>query len=310
MTIRTLDAGGDKAFRGLSETGEANPFLGLRGLRLSLRRPDVFTTQLRALARAAVVGDLKVMLPMVTAPHEFVAASALFHRAVETLRGEGAEARTPELGMMVEVPAAALIDRRISGGVFFDRHERSDAIRLGLRSRQWRGERAVRPDELGSSRARPARRRPRPGERQERQPMRRRRRRSAPCFRAAEVRTARVVDEPERACSGERRDCRRFFGGATCLKRAARSPVKRTPSPLTRRSSGRSSTSVRPACGWTGRRARQEPQLHQSDLEPDIRHAHPGAAPEHHLPALPLLGGGEGGISPPTKRPIRCAPTR
>jgi phosphotransferase system enzyme I (PtsI) len=68
----------------------------------------VFTTQLRALARAAVVGDLKVMLPMVTAPHEFVAASALFHRAVETLRGEGAEARTPELGMMVEVPAAAL----------------------------------------------------------------------------------------------------------------------------------------------------------------------------------------------------------
>jgi phosphotransferase system enzyme I (PtsI) len=108
VTIRTLDAGGDKAIRGLSEAGELNPFLGLRGLRLSLRRPDVFTMQLRALARAAAIGNLKVMFPMVTAPHEFVAARALFRRTVEALKGEGVEARVPELGMMVEVPAAAL----------------------------------------------------------------------------------------------------------------------------------------------------------------------------------------------------------
>ena len=107
-TIRTLDAGGDKPIPGVSETGEANPFLGLRGLRLSLRRPQVFATQLRALGRAAVLGDLKVMFPMVTTPDEFVAAQTLFHGIVEDMRAAGLEARLPELGMMVEVPAAAL----------------------------------------------------------------------------------------------------------------------------------------------------------------------------------------------------------
>ena len=66
VTIRTLDIGGDKPIRGLTPEGEANPFLGLRGVRLTLARPEVFRTQLRALARAAVHGDLKVMIPMVT----------------------------------------------------------------------------------------------------------------------------------------------------------------------------------------------------------------------------------------------------
>jgi len=108
VTIRTVDAGGDKAIGGLSEPGETNPFLGLRGLRLSLRRPDVFATQLRALGRAAVLGNLKVMFPMVTTPDEFVAAQALFHQVVEDLKTGGLEARTPELGVMVEVPAAAM----------------------------------------------------------------------------------------------------------------------------------------------------------------------------------------------------------
>ncbi|HWM85125.1 MAG TPA: HPr family phosphocarrier protein, partial [Kofleriaceae bacterium] len=64
VTIRTLDAGGDKPIAGVTMRAEANPFLGLRGLRLSLAAPQVFRTQLRALARAAVHGDLKVMLPM------------------------------------------------------------------------------------------------------------------------------------------------------------------------------------------------------------------------------------------------------
>jgi phosphoenolpyruvate-protein phosphotransferase (PTS system enzyme I) len=108
VTIRTVDAGGDKPIPGLSETGEANPFLGVRGLRLSLRRPDVFSTQLRALGRAAVKGNLKIMFPMVTAPSEFAVAQTLFHRVVEELKAKGMEARAPELGMMVEVPAAAL----------------------------------------------------------------------------------------------------------------------------------------------------------------------------------------------------------
>jgi phosphotransferase system enzyme I (PtsI) len=108
VTIRTLDAGGDKPIAGLTQAGELNPFLGVRGVRLSLRRLDVFRVQLRALARAAVVGNLKVMIPMVTAPEELDRCRALLRDAVEELHGQGREAAMPPLGMMVEVPAAAL----------------------------------------------------------------------------------------------------------------------------------------------------------------------------------------------------------
>jgi phosphotransferase system enzyme I (PtsI) len=108
VTIRTLDAGGDKPIAGLTEPGEANPFLGVRGLRLSLKRPEVFTVQLRALARVAVKGRLKVMFPMVTVPAEFIAARDLFLGVAAELGAAGVAAAVPELGMMVEVPAAAL----------------------------------------------------------------------------------------------------------------------------------------------------------------------------------------------------------
>ncbi|WP_333832688.1 putative PEP-binding protein [Rubrimonas sp.] len=108
VTIRTLDAGGDKPVPGVTLAGEANPFLGLRGLRLSLARPDLFRVQLRALARAAALGPLKVMVPMVTAPHEFEAARAHLRAALEELRAEGAACAEPPLGIMVETPAAAL----------------------------------------------------------------------------------------------------------------------------------------------------------------------------------------------------------
>jgi phosphoenolpyruvate-protein phosphotransferase (PTS system enzyme I) len=108
VTIRTVDAGGDKPIRGFTEDGEMNPFLGVRGLRLSLKRPEIFAVQLRALARAAVYGKLKVMFPMVTVPAEFTAARDLFHEVVEQLRAAGVRAALPELGIMVEVPAAAL----------------------------------------------------------------------------------------------------------------------------------------------------------------------------------------------------------
>jgi phosphoenolpyruvate-protein phosphotransferase (PTS system enzyme I) len=108
VTIRTLDAGGDKPIRGLTQFNEMNPFLGVRGVRLSLRNLDVFRAQLRALARVAVAGDLKVMIPMVTVPDELSRCRHLFGEAVAELRREGQEARLPPLGMMVEVPAAAL----------------------------------------------------------------------------------------------------------------------------------------------------------------------------------------------------------
>src|SRR6266481_1023845 len=108
VTIRTLDAGGDKPIAGLTQSGDINPFLGVRGVRLSLRHLDVFRAQLRALARAAVAGNLKVMIPMVTVPDELDRCRALLEQALDELRHEDQEAKIPPLGMMVEVPAAAL----------------------------------------------------------------------------------------------------------------------------------------------------------------------------------------------------------
>ena len=118
VTIRTLDAGGDKPIAGLTIAGESNPFLGVRGVRLSLARPDVFEAQLRALARAAVHGPLKVMVPMVTVPEELETARALLDAAVAQLVARGVPARLPALGMMVEVPAAALAIERFDAAFF------------------------------------------------------------------------------------------------------------------------------------------------------------------------------------------------
>ena len=108
VTIRTLDAGGDKPIAGLTVDGESNPFLGVRGIRLSLLRPHTFRLQVRALARAAVHGPLKIMLPMVTVPSELAAARALLEEEVTALERNGISARRPPLGIMVEVPAAAI----------------------------------------------------------------------------------------------------------------------------------------------------------------------------------------------------------
>jgi phosphotransferase system enzyme I (PtsI) len=90
----------------------------VRGLRLCLARPDVFCVQLRALARAAVRGNLKVMFPMVTTPEELEAGRRHFVDVVEQLCAEGVPAVLPELGIMVEVPAAALTIKRFNAAFF------------------------------------------------------------------------------------------------------------------------------------------------------------------------------------------------
>ncbi len=108
VTIRTLDAGGDKPIEGVTMSGESNPFLGVRGIRLSLRHPALFQTQLRALARAAAHGDLRVMLPMVTVPAELEAARTLMDEAIRSLARDRIPAVRPKLGIMIEVPAAAI----------------------------------------------------------------------------------------------------------------------------------------------------------------------------------------------------------
>ncbi len=109
VTIRTLDAGGDKPIAGVTVDGESNPFLGLRGLRLSLIRDKLFRTQLRALARAAAEAPLRVMVPMVTVPAEMERVRDLFDEVLADLTHEGVAHGHPPLGMMVEVPAAALM---------------------------------------------------------------------------------------------------------------------------------------------------------------------------------------------------------
>jgi phosphotransferase system enzyme I (PtsI) len=108
VTIRTMDAGGDKPIPGYTVDGEGNPFLGIRGVRLSLQHPEVLTIQLRALARAAALGPLKVMVPMITTPRELDHVRVLLDLAVNALRSSNVQCAMPELGMMVEVPAAAL----------------------------------------------------------------------------------------------------------------------------------------------------------------------------------------------------------
>ena len=119
VTIRTLDIGGDKPVSGLTPAGERNPFLGLRGVRLTLSRPDVFRTQLRALARTAAHGPLKIMIPMVTIPDELDQTAELLDACVAELAQEGIAAIRPPLGIMVEVPAVAIAPDFFSKADFF-----------------------------------------------------------------------------------------------------------------------------------------------------------------------------------------------
>jgi len=119
VVLRTLDAGGDKPIPGLTIDGESNPFLGTRGIRLCLARPDIFRIQLRAMARAAAHGNAKIMLPMVTVPEEIDHAAALLDDVVAQLAAEGIPHARPPLGIMVEVPAVAVVPDLFARAAFF-----------------------------------------------------------------------------------------------------------------------------------------------------------------------------------------------
>ena len=109
VIIRTLDVGADKQLPYLESPVEENPFLGIRGTRLYARHPDLFQTQARALLRAAAEGDLWVMLPMVATLEDVREARARVDEARRTLEAEGATFGDFRLGVMIEVPAAALM---------------------------------------------------------------------------------------------------------------------------------------------------------------------------------------------------------
>jgi phosphotransferase system enzyme I (PtsI) len=110
VTIRTLDLGADKAdSSGLVLDDEENPALGVRGVRLSLRQPQLLTIQLRAILRASGYGPVRVLVPMVTAAEEMISVRRMLHECARDLRSAGHEiADQFELGAMIEVPAAAI----------------------------------------------------------------------------------------------------------------------------------------------------------------------------------------------------------
>ena len=110
VVVRTLDIGGDKKLPYLPIDPEMNPFLGYRAIRLCLDRKDIFRTQLRALLRASAYGKLRIMFPMIATINEFTQAKALYEEERAKLVEEGiAVGDDVQVGMMVEIPAAAVL---------------------------------------------------------------------------------------------------------------------------------------------------------------------------------------------------------
>lgn len=120
IVIRTLDIGGDKELSYLSMEPEMNPFLGYRAIRLCLDRKDIFKTQLRALYRASIHGRLRIMFPMISSLEELLQAKEVVKEVLAELDSEGvAYAKDVEIGMMIEVPSAAVISDVLAKHVDF-----------------------------------------------------------------------------------------------------------------------------------------------------------------------------------------------
>ena len=120
VVVRTLDIGGDKELSYLDMPEELNPFLGYRAIRLCLDREDIFRPQLRALLRASTYGTLKIMFPMVATIDEFRQAKSILLDEKEKLKSEGHDVSDDiEVGIMVEIPATAMIAKQFAKEVDF-----------------------------------------------------------------------------------------------------------------------------------------------------------------------------------------------
>ncbi|WP_125702814.1 phosphoenolpyruvate--protein phosphotransferase [Lacticaseibacillus daqingensis] len=120
VVVRTMDIGGDKHLPYLPLPEEQNPFLGYRAIRISLDKQDIFRTQLRALLRASAFGELRIMFPMIATIQEFEAAKAVFLEEKAKLVDAGVKVSdTIQLGMMIEIPAAAVLADQFAKHVDF-----------------------------------------------------------------------------------------------------------------------------------------------------------------------------------------------
>ncbi len=119
VIIRTLDIGADKQADYLGLEKEENPALGYRAIRICLKQPDIFRTQLRALFRAAVYGNLSIMYPMITSTEEVVEIYKRVDEVKEELVKTEIPFKIPEQGIMVETPAAVMISDELAGMVDF-----------------------------------------------------------------------------------------------------------------------------------------------------------------------------------------------